>query len=138
MRKTFGDRCIPLILNGCCGNINPWDPFDPDYAPDYRRMGNALAETTLKIIETLSYEEDNALGWGIRRIKLPIRDVKPELLAQAKRILDECPQPGWSEQNPRRIDGEWMKNHIRNRLQQPLHYFLIRAKTYINEYQPWY
>jgi neutral ceramidase len=109
MREAFGDHCVPLILNGCCGNINPWDPYDPDYVPDHRRMGNALAETTLKVMEILSYEEDNALDYGSRRIKLPIRDVKPELLAQSKRILDEYPEPRWSEQNPRRVDGEWMK-----------------------------
>lgn len=110
MQETFGDRCIPLILNGCCGNINPWDPFDPDYITDHRRMGNTLAETTLRVIETLSYEEDDTLDYGIRRIKLPIRNVEPELLAQAKKMLDKYPEPRWSEQNPRRVDGEWMKN----------------------------
>jgi hypothetical protein len=109
MRAAFGDHCVPLILNGCCGNINPWDPFDPDYAPDHGRMGNVLAETTLKVIETLSCEEDDTLDYGIRRVKLPIRDVEPELLAHSKRILDEYPEPRWSEQNPRRVDGEWMK-----------------------------
>lgn len=109
MREILGNHCVPLILNGCCGNINPWDPFNPDYTPDHRRMGNVLAETTLKVIETLSYEEDDTLDYGIRRIKLPVRDVEPEILAQAKRTLNEYPEPRWSEQNPRRVDGEWMK-----------------------------
>ena len=109
MRKTFGDHCVPLILNGCCGNINPWDPFDPDYVPDHRRMGNILAGTTLKVIETLSYEEDDTLEWETRRVKLPIRDVEPELLAQSKKILDDSPGPRWSQQDPKRVDGEWIR-----------------------------
>ncbi len=108
-RETFGGDCVPLVLNGCCGNINPWNPFDPEYIPDHRRMGNVLAETTLKVIETLPYEEDVTLDWKARKIKLPIRDVEPELLAQSEKILDEHPEPEWSGQNPRRVDPEWMK-----------------------------
>jgi neutral ceramidase len=109
MSETFGGNCIPLVLNGCCGNINPWNPFDPGYIPDHRRMGNVLAETTLKVIENLPYEEDVTLDWKVRRIKLPIRDVEPELLAQSEKILDEHPVPEWSGQNPARVNPEWMK-----------------------------
>ncbi len=109
MSETFGGDCIPLVLNGCCGNINPWNPFDPDYIPDHRRMGDVLAKTTLKVIETLSYEEDVTLDWKVRKIKLSIRDVGPELLAQSEKILDEHPKPEWSGQNTGRVDPEWMK-----------------------------
>lgn len=41
MQEAYGPECIPIVLNGCCGNINPWDPYDPDYIPDHRRMGAA-------------------------------------------------------------------------------------------------
>ena len=85
--KPFGGSCVPLVLNGCCGNINPWDPFNPDYVPDHQRMGSLLAKTTQAVIENLPYEEDMSLDWKVRRVKLPIRDVEPELLAQSQKIF---------------------------------------------------
>ncbi len=109
MRATFGDSCVPLVLNGCCGNINPWDPFNPDYVPDHQRMGSLLAKTTQAVIENLPYEEDMSLDWKVCRVKLPIRDVEPELLAQSQKFLEENPEPKWSEETPNQIDPEWIK-----------------------------
>ncbi len=109
MRETFGSSCVPLVLNGCCGNINPWNPFDPDYVPDHRHMGKLLAETTQAVIETLPYEEDLSIDWKLRHVKLPIRDVEPELLRQSREILERQPEPKWLEDNPKQIDPEWIK-----------------------------
>jgi hypothetical protein len=127
-REKFGDHCVPLVLNGCCGNINPWNPFDPNYVPDHRRMGSVLAETTYKVIETLSFEENVTLDWKTRRLKLPIRDVEPELLTQSMKILEEQKEPEWSEQNPTRVNWEWMKAasilsvHMRKQRESELDY----------------
>jgi len=127
-RKTFGELCVPLVLNGCCGNINPWDPFNPNYVSDHRYMGNLLVEATCKVIETLSYEENITLDWKTRHLKLPIRDVEPELLAWSKKILAEHPEPEWSEQGPKRVNPEWMKAasilsvHLRKQQEPELDY----------------
>jgi len=43
VRKRFGYTCVPLVLNGCCGNINPNPPFDPEWKPDHYQMGRMLA-----------------------------------------------------------------------------------------------
>ena len=45
MRSTFGKQCVPLVLNGPCGNINPWHPWDPDYVRDHVRDGKLLGAT---------------------------------------------------------------------------------------------
>ena len=78
-------------------------------SPDHQRMGSLLAKTTQAVIEALPYEEDLSLDWKVRHVKLPIREVEPELLAQSRRILEENPEPRWSEQNPKQIDPEWIK-----------------------------
>ena len=72
-------------------------------------MGKLLAERAQAVIETLPYEEDVSLDWKMHHVKLPIRDVEPELLAQSKKILEENPEPAWLEQNPKQIDPEWIK-----------------------------
>jgi len=107
MRGRFGEGCVPLVLNGCCGNINPWAPFDPDWRPDHRRMGRALAEVVDKVLEALTFQDEAELDWRVRHIRIPIREVEPELLKEAESVLSEHPTP------PRRDDGsvepEWMR-----------------------------
>ena len=72
-------------------------------------MGSLLAKTTQAVIETLPYEGDLSLDWKLRHVKLPIRDVEPELLAQSRKVLAENPKPKWSAENPNQIDPEWIK-----------------------------
>ena len=43
LEQWSGNGCVPMVLNGCCGNINPWITFDPNYVNDHRPMGKALA-----------------------------------------------------------------------------------------------
>jgi len=57
-RAFYGQGCVPLILNGACGNINPWDPFNPDYKEDHYRMGCILAETA-----GTSHRNTEIYGW---------------------------------------------------------------------------
>lgn len=57
MQAAYGQQCVPLVLNGCCGNINPWAPYDPDHVPDHRRMGCMLAETTQRVAETVEFTD---------------------------------------------------------------------------------
>lgn len=97
MQQRVGAQCTPLVLNGCCGNINPWDPFDPDYVPDHRRMGRLLADMTERILETLDVEDDTTLGYRSRRAMIPMREIEPGLLAWANDYLDEHPTPPWSQ-----------------------------------------
>ncbi len=44
LRETYGKNTIPVVLNGACGNINPWNPFDPYYVPDHRKIGRILGK----------------------------------------------------------------------------------------------
>ena len=121
MRKRSGENCIALVLNGCCGNINPWDPFDPDFTADHRRMGRTLADTTEKVLETLEVEEDDMLDYKVHRLNIPLCEVEPELLREAEAELVRHPEPFWNEgkahaayegaqtQGTRTIDSDWMK-----------------------------
>jgi len=108
MRKTYGNGCVPLILNGACGNINPWPPFDPDYVEDYRRMGSVLATTASKVIETLTFTDQATLDWEARHLKIPIRGLVPSELEWAKDILEKHPQPLWTDETKTAVAWDWM------------------------------
>ena len=109
LRGAHGQDCVPLVLNGACGNINPWPPYDPDYVEDHRYMGQKLAETTEKVVETLTFRDVDVLDWRVKHIKIPIRDVDPDDLAAARQFLAEYPEPLWMDGSNRQIDRRWMR-----------------------------
>jgi|YNPNPStandDraft_1061719.scaffolds.fasta_scaffold11115_3 neutral ceramidase len=107
MENRFGGGA--LVLNGCCGNLNPWPAFEPDFVPDHRRMGQALAETASAVVGRLEFSEAEALAWKVRHVPLPLKPADPERLARAEQVLAEHPAPRWSEERPGLIDGAWFQ-----------------------------
>ena len=115
--------CVALVANGCCGNINPWNPFDPDYRPDHRRMGRMLAEVTRCVLDHSDLDESNELGVVGTRLPIPIRAVDTEALRKAQQVLVENPTPVWNESKAYRgyeggspvppgtkvVDSEWIQ-----------------------------
>jgi hypothetical protein len=108
LRQTYGDQCLAVVLNGACGNINPWDPYDPHYERDHRRMGAILAGTARQVIETLDYPDDVALDWRSEHLRLPLRPAEPSELARARDLLREHPTPHWTDDQHRQVDLNWV------------------------------
>lgn len=104
LRQAYG--CPALVVNGCCGNLNPWPAFQPDFHPDHRRMGAELAKTAEAVIARLSFTPVTTLDWRVREVPLPIREVEPERLAAAQQLLAEHPAPKLQENGD--VDWEWM------------------------------
>ncbi len=109
MQARFGAGCVPLVLNGCCGNINPWPPFGADFTPDHRRMGQALGDSAATAIALMRFTETKGVDWQVRRIAIPLKTADPERLAHAERLLAEHPTPLWSTDNPGLIDPQWFQ-----------------------------
>ena len=99
-QQTFGADTLPLVVNGCCGNINPWHPFDSEFKPDHRRMGRGLSGLSERIVHDLTFEGEAVLDTRIEKITLPFREIPNERLREVDAILTEHPQP------PREADGQ--------------------------------
>jgi hypothetical protein len=108
MRSVYGEWCVPLVVNGCCGNINPWPPFEADFVPDHRRMGRQLAETACRVIDRMIFGDADTLDWRIREVPLPIREIAPEALDAARKTLAQHPGPKWSSDKQTQVAGDWM------------------------------
>jgi len=106
VQASYNEGCVPLILNGCCGNLNPWPAFTPDFKPDHRRMGTALGEMSRKVIDRMSFSEAGVVDWRIRRISLQYREVPEARQREVDRILGEHPAPKWDAAG-KEIDTQW-------------------------------
>jgi neutral ceramidase len=95
MQKVIPGGCVPLVLNGCCGNLNPWPAFTPDFKPDSARMGEALAGMSRKVIERLNRSQTSVVDWRTRRLPLAYREVPEARRREADRILEEHPGIKW-------------------------------------------
>jgi hypothetical protein len=93
LRAAYGAQVVPLVLNGCCGNINPWHPFDPECRPDHRRMGSVLAEMSGRVLHSLRFTTDVPLDWRCRELFLPYREIPPSRQQEVADILSRHPQP---------------------------------------------
>ena len=100
MQQRFGSDLVPLVVNGCCGNINPWHPFDPDFLPDHRRMGRELALMSERIVRGMAFLDNAALDCRVEQVGLPFREIPDRRLREVEGILAGNPQP------PRGADGE--------------------------------
>jgi hypothetical protein len=99
---------VPLVLNGCCGDVNPWPAYDPEFRRDHLRMGRILAQMTRSVLQTMTFERDVLLDFAIRRIRIPLRKVDAEQLKSASDLLAKHPVPLWEDTDRSRVKTEWM------------------------------
>ena len=104
-QRAFGCATVPLVLNGCCGNINPWHPFDPDCLPDHRRMGRQLAAMSERVVHCMSFTRSAVLDWRIECVGLPYREIPAERRQAVEEILAKDPQPPRAENGE--VDPRW-------------------------------
>ena len=106
LKKAYGKESVPLILNGACGNINPWNPFEPgnQNGMDHEYMGQVLAEMTERVVEKMTFSNKAVLDYKVRHIKIPLREMPVEELENAQKVLEKNPEPIWTDDKKTRFD----------------------------------
>jgi neutral ceramidase len=97
IRAMYGDECVPLVINGCCGNVHHSNYLNPAHVDTAERMGATLTQATMPVLKRLIYQDDSSLDWGTRIAKIPLRGVTEQQLAEAKALLAQHPTPMWKE-----------------------------------------
>jgi len=89
-KLKIGD--IPTVLNGCCGNINPYDPYTPDFIMDSERMGSQLAKLAERIILSMDFkgaDEPAVVDYFSCNVPLDYREIPEERMKEVEKQL-EC------------------------------------------------
>lgn len=111
MKQALGEDCVPLVINGCCGNIHHISRRrrDPTHGDDYHLLGRMLAEVTLNTIQHgMTPVDDGALTWQAQDLGIPQRDLDPDKLEASRRLLEAHPEPMWKNEEHTSVDWEWI------------------------------
>ena len=108
MREVTGGNTIPMVINGCCGNVYTLDRLADTGPQSEQEMADILKQTTLRIAENSQPLEGTPLGYASRNIELPIRDLDPEMIRNAREHLDKYPTPQWRKDEPDSVEWEWL------------------------------
>jgi len=108
IREAYGTHIVPLVINGCCGNVLHRNPLDPTWVSDYRRMGRFLTETSGEILKRITYQSEIVLDYRSTVLKIPLRELGPEVVEEARSLLEEHPEPIWLNEEHTRIHWDWM------------------------------
>jgi hypothetical protein len=108
MKQVCGEKCIPIVINGCCGNIHHHNHLDPHHVDDYHRVGRFLTETATRVLGGLEAQDDATVAFKSRQLQLPWRQLPAEKMQQVRALLHEHPEPIWLDEEHTRVDWEWV------------------------------
>lgn len=107
VRAALLPDAVPLIVNGCCGNVIHHSLLDQTREDTPQSMGALLTQTTRKTMDDMRKIHAPMLDWRRTVIELPYRDFPPEIFKDAHRLIDEHPEPMWKPDAPDRVDWNW-------------------------------
>ena len=107
MRRFLDPDCVPLVINGCCGNVHHADILNPDHVDDFHRMGRLLAQSTRKAMETAWCRGVDRIDWATRHVAIPLRTLAPEVVRDARERLRQHPEPEWVDETHTVVTRAW-------------------------------
>ena len=75
---------------------------------DYRRMGQLLTETTGKVLDRITYQDEALLDWKVKKIRILIRELDSKKLEEARDLLERHPEPMWRDEEHTAVEWDWV------------------------------
>lgn len=108
VRRTLLPGAVPLVLNGCCGNVHHNNPLVPDREDTPQSMARLLTAAARTALVNPCYgDDDPALGYKTIRFGIPFRHFPKKVFEDARRLLEKNPEPIWTDATHTRHDHEW-------------------------------
>ena len=107
-RRTLLPTAIPLVLNGCCGNVIHHDALNPHREDTPQSMGRILTDAVRKALTDPYFSSDDpVLAYKTIRFGIPFRQFPKEVFEQAHKLLEEHPDPLWTDDTHTRFEWDW-------------------------------
>ena len=108
VRRRILPTAIPLVLNGCCGNVIHGDVLNPHREDTPQSMGRLLGDAVQRALTNPYFAEDDpVLAYKTIRFGIPFRQFPKETFEAAHKLLDEHPEPLWKDESHTRFEWDW-------------------------------
>jgi neutral ceramidase len=111
MKSVLGKECIPLVLNGCCGNIHHHNFLDNTWKDDPATLGARLFESSGRALKSMHKQNMPMLAYRFSFLRIPMRKLTEDEVQAAKKLLKEHPEPMWTSEAHTGIDWDWAYAH---------------------------
>ncbi len=108
LQDKLNIKNLPTVLNGCCGNVNPFDPYEPDYIMDSERMGKTLSDVAERIMLSMEFENADTpavVDYTYTEVPMEYREI-PEV--RLKKVLDIIENGEIKRKENGEFEEEWM------------------------------
>ena len=108
VRSRMFPGVIPLVLNGCCGNMIHGDALNPHREDTPESMARLLTDAVQTAMTNPIFSQDDpVLDWRTVRFGIPYRPFAPEVFANAHKLIDAHPEPIWKDAEHTRFEWDW-------------------------------
>ena len=136
MKQHVGQSCVPIVINGFCGNLVNMNPLDPDqdrqaerlrfkkaddnmpnphnWGPDKEISARKLTESTMRalsqyyLVKPEPYTlQEGSVDYMSEIMQIPYRTMSEELVEQARELLESFSEPDWVDETKTAVKWEW-------------------------------
>ncbi len=108
VRRGLLPSAVPLVLNGCCGNVHHADPLNPQREDTPQSMASLLTEAARTALCSPCFSDDSpTLAHKTVRFGIPFRQFPEEVFADARKLISEHPEPLWTDETKTRFEWDW-------------------------------
>ena len=106
--ELCGSQCVPMVINGCCGNIHHTHHLDRTFIDTPENIGRMLTDDIRPLLKEIRYTGEAVLDCRSTILKLPIRMLEGGDIESARKIIREHPEPMWTDAGHTAIHWDWV------------------------------
>ena len=108
VRRRLLPDAVPLVINGCCGNVIHHDVFNRHREDTPQSMAAFLTGDVEQALTDPCIREDHpVMAYQTVRFGIPFRHFPAEVFANAHKLLEEHPDPIWTNKEKTRYEWSW-------------------------------
>lgn len=108
VRRTLLPDALPLVVNGCCGNVHHHDALNPHREDTPQSMGRLLAEAVRTALTNAYFSHDDLiLAYKTIRFDIPFRRFPKPVFEKARQLIEKNPEPMWTDATHTRFEWDW-------------------------------
>ena len=108
VRRRLLPGTVPLVLNGCCGNVHHADVLNPGREDTPESMGRLLTEAGRRALTEYTFTDDEPwVAYKTIRFGIPFREFPKQVFDDARKLIEANPEPLWTNDTRTRFEWDW-------------------------------